>query len=242
MIISRRFITIAFLSAAMIATSRILSAQSSGTVSVTVTDSISGAAVVGARVTLKCEGCYGRYPTDSTGRYRFKQVPSGAFSIEIHCPSRTLLGAQIVERIVSVSPGEESLINVRVPAGQCSEPRYSERVGVFSGYWTPGFESSKFVPCADSILHVPAPLLPGKQLVSPSAWAEFVPSVKWPQKMPAQASVPTDRYRNPTYFVVWRGVLKGPGQYGHLGVSDFSMLVDSVLAVSSLGPANCQTR
>jgi hypothetical protein len=233
---------VALLSAATIASSQILCAQSSGTVNVTVTDSISGAAVVGARVTIKCEGCYGRYPTDSTGHHRFKQVPAGTFSIEFHCPSRTLLGAQIVERIVAVSPGEESLINVRVPEGRCSEPPYSERRGVFRGYWTPGFESSVFVPCADSILRISAPLLQGKRVAAPTAWADFVPSVKWPEKMSGQAKAPIDEYGNPTYFVVWRGVFKGPGQYGHMGVSGFSMLVDSVLDVTSLGPANCRTR
>jgi hypothetical protein len=237
-----RSFAIALLSAATLASSAILPAQSSGSISVSVTDSTSGAAVVGARVAIGCQGCYGRYPTDSTGHYRFKQVPAGTFRIEFHCPSRTLLGAQILERMVAVSPGEESLINVRVPEGRCSEPPYSERSGVFRGYWTPGFESSAFVPCADSVLRVPAPLLPGKHLFAPSAWADFALSVKWPREMGGLANAPKDEYGNSTYFVVWRGVLKGPGQYGHMGVSDFSMVVDSVLAVSFRGPANCRTQ
>jgi hypothetical protein len=237
-----RSFTITLLSAATVSSSGILSAQSSGSISVSVTDSTSGAAVVGARVAIGCQGCYGRYPTDSTGHYQFKQVPAGTFRIEFHCPSRTLLGAQILERMVAVSPGEESLINVRVPEGRCSEPPYSERSGVFRGYWTPGFESSTFVPCADSVLRVPAPLLPGKHLFAPSAWADFAPSVKWPPKVSDKEVAPRDEYGNATYFVVWRGVLKGPGQYGHMGVSDFSMVVDSVLAVGVRGPANCRTR
>ena len=239
---SCRFLPIAFLATATIASSQILSAQSSGTISVTVTDSVSGAPVVGARVAIWCEGCYGRYPTDSTGHYQFKQVPPGTFRIQFHCPSRTLLGAQISERMVGVSPGKESLVNVRVPEGRCSEPPYSERTGVFRGYWTPGFESSAFVPCADSVLGLSAPLLPGKHVSIPTAWADFTPSVKWPPKMNGQANAPKDEYGNSTYFVVWHGVLKGPGQYGHLGVAGFSMLVDSVLAISSGGPTNCRTR
>jgi hypothetical protein len=216
-------------------------AQSWGTVSGTVSDSARGAPVVGAFVAIMCPECYGRHPTDTAGRYRFTQVPPGSFRLEIHCPSQAIVGREILNRTVTVAVGAETVINARVGRGHCAEPPYSEKTGTFRGYWTPGFESSAFRPCADRTLGVAAPLLPGKRLGSPRAWADFSPSAQlsqivWPK------DTPVDAWGNPTYFVVWHGTLKGPGTYGHLGVSAFSMIVDTVLSVSAHAPRNCRTK
>ena len=236
---SRHLARIAIVAAVGVAAAPRLAAQARGALRGTITDSVTGAPVVEARVALWCAGCYGRHPTDSAGRYRLDRLPSGSATFEAHCPSATGLGAEITRRTVDIVVDRETVLDLRVPPGQCDEPPYSERKGVFRGYWTPGFESSAFLPCADTALGVPAPLLPGKRLFPPTAWADVVPSAARRMSWPRDA--PVDSYGNPTYFVVWRGVLKGPGTYGHMGVSEFSMEVDSVIAVRARGPSDCRT-
>jgi len=217
-----------------------VTAQARGTVRGTITDSVTGAPVVEARVAIWCAGCYGRYPTDSAGHYRLDRLPAGRARLEAHCPSATGLGAEITQQTVDVAADVETVLDLRVPPGHCAEPAYSERPGVFRGYWTPGFESSAFRPCADSALGVPTPLLPGKRLFPPTAWAVLAPGAvrktSWPR------GAPVDSYGNATYFVAWRGVLKGPGTYGHMGVSEFLMVVDSVISVHARGPSDCRTQ
>ena len=220
----------------------VATAQLSGTVSGTVTDSASGAPVIDARVAVLCPGCYyGRTPTDLMGRYRIGRLPAGTFPIEFHCPSHTSLGSEILESTVTVKSDEETVVDVHVPPGRCFEPAYSERTGIFRGYWTPGFESSAFVPCADTAMQLVVPLLSGKRIFPTHAWADFSHSVQlrqivWPK------NTPVDSWGNHTYFVVWHGVLKGPGTYGHMGVSEFSMIVDSVISVKVKAPSDCRTR
>lgn len=238
---SSHFVIIGFLLVAASGSMQIATAQRSSIVSGTITDSASGEAVIGARVRIDCPECYGRHPTDSTGRYRINRLPTGTFRIEFHCPSVTGLGAEILQRMVTIPAAGETVIDVRVPKDRCWEPSYSERTGIFRGYWTPGFESSAFVPCEDRTMGIGYPLLPGKRVIATKAWADLAPSVQlrrnvWPK------NVPVDAWGNPTYFVVWRGTLKGPGTYGHMGVSDFSMIVDSMIAVRAKAPGNCRTR
>lgn len=237
---SRYLVRLAVAGAVWGVTTPRVAAQGRGTLRGTITDSVSGAPVVDARVAIWCTGCYGRYPTDSAGRYRLDRLPAGRARFEAHCPSATGLGAEITQQEVDVAAGGETVLDLQVPPGRCTEPAYSERPGIFRGYWTPGFESSVFVPCADSALGVPAPLLPGKRISRPTAWAEVasgaVRRISWPR------DAPVDSYGNATYFVTWRGVLKGPGRYGHMGVSEFSMLVDSVISVHPRGPSDCRTR
>lgn len=236
----RHLVRIAIVGAVLTAVPPSLTGQARGTLRGTVTDSVTGAPVVEARVAIWCAGCYGRYPTDSAGRYRLDRLPAGTAKFEAHCPSATGLGAEITQQTIDIAADAETVLVVRVPSGHCVEPAYSERRGVFRGYWTPAFESSAFLPCADGVLGVPAPLLPGKRLFRPKAWADLTPSagrrISWPP------GAPVDSYGNPTYFVVWRGVLKGPGRYGHMGVSEFSMVVDSVLSVHVRNPSDCRTR
>ncbi|NUO61952.1 MAG: carboxypeptidase regulatory-like domain-containing protein [Gemmatimonadaceae bacterium] len=218
-----------------------LPAQQPVSLTGTITDSATGKPVVGALVAAACDRCYGRHPTDSAGRYRLTGLPEGRVTIEAHCPSATGLGGEITTTRVVIAAGRESTLDIRVPPGTCAEPAYVERRGIFRGYYTPGFEASGFIPCADSTLGITAPLLPGKRLFGTRAWADFAPEVgrqhiDWPN------DAPKDDYGNETYFVVWRGVLKGPGQYGHMGVAAFSMVVDSVVSVGVRKPADCRVR
>jgi hypothetical protein len=109
------------------------------------------------------------------------------------------------------------------------------------GVWTPGFESSSFVPCADSALGLTGQLLPRKRLFGSHARADLTDGarkapVAWP------ANVPRDSFGNAAYFVVRRGILKGPGSYGHMGVSEFSMTVDSILSIRAARSNGCERR
>ena len=214
-------------------------AQSTGRLSGTVTDSVTGLPLIGALVAVRCDGCYGRHPTDSAGRYRIQRVPVGRIPFEVHCPSRTMLGSEIVRRDVTIADTGENTADVRVPPNYCDEPHYSERVGTFRGYWTPGFESSTFSPCADSALGVTAPLLPGKRFFPPRAWADWLPSAR-NQHVNLPEVAGADAWGNHTYFVVWHGVLKGPGTYGHMGVAEFGMVVDSVISISAARTGACK--
>ena len=218
-----------------------VAAQTTGTVRGTVTDSATGAPIVGAKVAVICSGCFGRHPTDSLGRYTIERVPVGTYTVEFNCPSRTMLGRALPQQRVTVGEDSVSDIAVTVAPGSCYEPPYSELTGVFRGYWTPGFESSKFVQCTDSVMGVATTLLPGKRLFSSSAWAALdaraqSQQIHWP------SHAPIDEWGNHRYFVIWRGTLKGPGMYGHMGVSEFEMTVDSILAVRAPGPRDCSER
>ena len=82
-----------------------VTAQARGTVRGTITDSVTGAPVVEARVAIWCAGCYGRYPTDSAGHYRLDRLPAGRATSEAHCPGSTLLGAEITRQEVDVGAG-----------------------------------------------------------------------------------------------------------------------------------------
>jgi hypothetical protein len=235
------FVTVALVAAAISATGHRACAQSTGVVTATVTDSLAAKPLVGARVTIRCPGCYGRWTTDSAGKFTRTGLPPGKFVIEFHCASATLLGAEILHQDVTISPNTETVVDVRVPPGQCNEPAYSERTGVFRGYWTTGFEENSFTPCADTSLGISAPLLPGKRLRLATAWAD-VSSSAWPQSLKEPENAPVDQSGNPRVFVTWHGVLKGPGTYGHMGVSEFSMAVDRVIDISVKGPADCRIR
>lgn len=213
-------------------------AQEFGVVRGTIRDRSTGAPVVGARVTVRCEGCYGRHPTDSLGRYEIKRLPFGIHPLELHCPSRTGLGRELAMLDVAVETGSATIVNHEVAPGACYEPPYSERKGVFRGHWVPGFESSDFKPCPDSSLGIGSDLLPGKRLRRSSAWAKLSQaaqgqSIDWPD------GAPRDAWGSPRYFVVWSGTLKGPGMYGHMGVSEFEMLVDHIVLVRIPREGDC---
>lgn len=225
--------------AALIIAASPLVAQQYGTVRGTVSDSVTGAPTVAARVAINCQGCYGRQPTDSLGRYVIERVPIGRHRMEFNCPSRTMLGRELAQPTVDVRKGDTSLVDVRVPPGGCFEPAYSERTGIFRGDWTPGFESSAFIPCADSALGLTGDLMGKRPFKGEAdAWATLDTAAQ-KELHPLPKHAPRDAYGSSRYFVVWHGTLKGPGMYGHMGVSEYSMIVDSVLSIRAARPNDC---
>ena len=220
-------------------------AQARDVIRGTVTDSVTGAPIVGAKVTVRCPTCTGRLETDSLGRYAYGRLPNGYWEIEFHCPSRTLLGPEFARRRAIVGM-EASEVNVVVPESACSEPPYAERYGVFRGFWDQAFEEERFTPCRDSASGIPEPLLPDRRALGARIGATLTPAAqrqveRWPERLAMLAGYAARQkiVLGMRYFVVWRGVFRGPGRYGHGGLSAFEIGVDSIIALRAPGVADC---
>jgi hypothetical protein len=207
------------------------------TVRGTITDSATGQPLSGAFVAAIRSQRYGRVRSDSAGRYVLDRIPPGATELEFHCPSATALGWPIEARVIRLRTGQDTVVNVRVSRDLCGEPPYSERRGIFRGTYSSGFEHSNFAPCPDSALGVPLPRPNGVGFWS-AIWvrldslASQPPQGLWPTVTP-------DSTGHVTFFVRWRGVLRGPGVYGHLGVSAYQLVVDSVYSVRPRNQGSC---
>ncbi len=217
--------------------SRALHAQGTGSISGTIRDSVTGAPIRDAKAAVPASGRYGRESTDSLGRYTLDGVPAGTWSVEFHCPSRTLLGRSLARRTGTVAANAVLRLDIHAPPGWCVEPDSGSRVGVFRGHYSFGFEESRFVPCPDSSAGLAKGLLPGEHVVEPSAWVNFTSTaqrqrVRWPK--------PLENERYPRYFVRWQGTLTGPGTYGHLGVSAFAFTADTILEVRRPEATDCR--
>jgi hypothetical protein len=109
--------------------------------------------------------------------------------------------------------------------------------GIFQGHYTPGFESSDFVPCSADGWFIPGDSLEAYKYDARRAWVTWPQSVgdgvKWPD-------APRDSYGNPRYYVRWRGTVVGPGHYGHMGVSPFEFVVDAVLELRPPTAKDCR--
>lgn len=209
----------------------LLSAQTSGTVRGTVTDSLTGTPLAGVHVGVGKATRYRGATTDSLGRYVLSNVPFGRQDIEFRCPSRTFLGRRLVKRQVVVDESNhEATLSVHVPPRGCFEPDSSSRMGIYRGYYSVGFEESQFIPCHDSAVGLQDGLLPGDFLVPLSAWVAFAKTA-FQQKVAWPPPDTANQRQSARYFVRWRGTLTGPGIYGHMGVSAFRFVVDSILDV-----------
>lgn len=154
---------------------------------------------------------------DTAGHYVLDSLAAGTQILTASC---WRLGVnQLVQDTLRVAAGEEGRFDIRTSV-RCDMRPFILRRGVFEGRYTSGFEESSFRPCNDSI----------------RAWAEISRNAiesgpKWPA---IKASY------NPTYFVRWRGTLRGPWQYGHMGVSDYEIIVDSILTVRRPRRSDCR--
>jgi hypothetical protein len=183
----------------------------------------SGEPFEGVLVAVNAPQYYGRHPTDSRGAFRLEDVPIGTWQIEFHCPSANYVGREIDTRSVTVRSGKVSSVDVQVPLGHCYEPPYSEVESEFRGYVSFGFEHSSFVPCAPESLN----LSRNSFLGTNSIWVRFR----------------TDRgaLRSDTlYFAVLRGTLKGPGRFGHLGVSAYELEVQEIEKTFEVNGQDCE--
>ncbi len=188
-----------------------------------VVDSTTGRSIIRSRICgeVELEPPYGRAvrcaSPDTTGRYVLDSLPPGIQVLTATCSGlgeRTLAHDTLV-----VAEGEEGRFDIRTSGSRCNMRPFIVRRGVFEGHFASGYEESAFRPCNDSI----------------SAWAELPRVViesgpDWPK--------PTEY--NPRYFVRWRGTLRGPWHYGHMGVSSYEVRVDSILAVRRPHRSDCR--
>ena len=132
----------------------------------------------------------------------------------------------------------------------CDQRAIRTETRVFTGFYTPGFESSRFDPCPNdswiilsdtagvprySLKDIPKEF---ESKMAPHAWVTWaVPkgakSFSWPK------IEKRDAWGNATYFVRWHGTMTGPGNYGHMGVSEFELKVDRLIAIEEPNARSC---
>jgi hypothetical protein len=174
---------------------------------------------------------------DSSAAFRLDGLPAGTWLVTVSCEAVGLLGKQLASEDVGVSEGVPTMRDWAVDASGC-DPRPLRRVaGVFRGHYTPGFEASEFVPCAEDAWFLPSDLLRTQPYDERRAWA-VLSDARFPDAF-SLPEAPRDSYGNPRYYVHWRGTVVGPGRYGHFGVSAFELRVDSVLELRAPREGDC---
>jgi hypothetical protein len=174
---------------------------------------------------------------DTLGNYNLDSLPPRAMRVSVSC--ETIRGMGKALAYDSVVFTDSVLLRrdwVVSPAG-CDARPLRRVTGTFRGHYTPGFESSEFVPCAADAWFVPGDSLGTYPYDGRRAWATWPKGVgqgiKWPD-------APRDSYGNPRYYVRWRGTIVGPGRYGHMGVSPFEFVVDTVFELRPPRKRDCR--
>lgn len=180
---------------------------------------------------------------DSLGYYVFDSLPEGPRTVSVSCAGRALLGGKLVGTVtVDLQEATTHEADFRSDATACDPRPLRVLRGVFRGHYSAGFEHSEFVPCASQLWPVPSDTA-GMKEYERSVWVHPLPMrqlpgpSRWPP--PGPPKFPGD---DPWHYVEWHGVLEGPGHYGHLGVSGFRFVPDSVIAVRTPRQSDCRTR
>lgn len=242
---TRSWILIAFLVTSLpsaVARAQVRALARTGVISGTVRDSASGLAV---RRTTVCAYIY-HTPSavedrcssvDTLGAYRLDSIPVAGVRVSVQCATIVGFGKELARDSITFDDTAHVQRSWSVSTVGCDHRPVRRVTRVFRGYYTSGFESSEFVPCAADAWFIPGDSLDSYRMDARRAWATWRPGVanevKWPE-------VPLDDDSYPRYFVRWRGTVVGPGHYGHLGGSPFEFLVDTVLEVRAPGPHDCR--
>lgn len=161
-------------------------------------------------------------PTDNQGRFIVDSLPAGRYTARWACHGRQWVGYGRwlgVDTLV-YEDGKTTELNLLVDGEGCDRRPRSSKVGRFDGYYSYGFEHSRF--------HLEG--MPGAWI-----WVELssVDWSRWPDEL-----VETD-VGYPCVYVEWIGELRGPGYYGHMGVSDHQFTVDSIITVRPAESFQC---
>ena len=176
--------------------------------------------------------------TDSAGTYRVDSIAPGRRRVSVFCETVRGLGSKhVASDSIDVDGGATVRRDWAVSRVGC-DPRTIRHVrGIFRGHYTPGFESSEFVPCAADGWFAPGDSLDWYPFNNRRAWVEWAPGfnqrLKWP-------TAPRDKHGYSPLYVRWRGTIVGPGRYGHMGVSAFEMSVDSVMELRAPAKRDCR--
>lgn len=173
--------------------------------------------------------------TDSTGRFEL----SGATGLTISF----LCSDSFPLRPIAIHPmprGRDSVIyDLAVPQGYCDPEPFREVRLTLDGWYRSEFEGSRLEPC-------PSPSLP-RRLWRPAMrdsvsfwgadpWVKWTKRVQWDTAPPPLHSGAVSRW-----FVRVIGTLRGPGEYGHMGVSQYELEVDSLVTIRTPEADDCAT-
>jgi hypothetical protein len=195
-------------------------------------DLATGRPVQGAGLHLRGHPGLGR--TDQAGRNTWYLDDAYATGdIEVRCPATRALTGRRISKVPFSMEGKVTVVTARIPLAECTEPPERSVAGTYAGYYQAGFENSRFVPCeglpADAGFY-------GKR--SGGAWVELDAGAF--RQLRSRVIGARDAERG--IYVVWEGVMTGPGSYGHMGVSSYRLQVTRVLDTSATLPADCPAR
>ncbi len=164
--------------------------------------------------------------TDTFGRFSVGKLQVGPLDLWVTCNSESRrFDSPVMARVVlhvEVRRGGSDLGRIDVDGTHCDQRPLIYRVGEFVGYYSSGFESSRFRWSADSTLRI---------WVTGPWETVHRSSIRWPPS--------TRENPQPCVLVRWYGTLAGPGQYGHLGASDYLFTFDRVAEVSEAPRVAC---
>lgn len=198
----------------------------------TVRDSASGRPLANALVVIIPNESGLQY-TDSLGRFSINWIRPGVVNFKMVCPSRMPTGRTLLAKPLRVFANDSVVMVVRVDQTLCEEPSYREVRGQVRGFYSSGFEESRLVLCADSMLGIPGiPDMPDWS--DQTAWVRFSPEglVDWNLPRPVSASDSAralDLGGRGKIYVRWEGLLRGPGRFGHMGASPYEVTVEKTL-------------
>jgi hypothetical protein len=159
---------------------------------------------------------------DSSGILHLDSVL--AWPVDVACAGQQILDthtlAELDEATVAAAAPSDT-IRVWVDGAKCDRRPLLAEYSIWIGHFTEGFEESRLVLCSDSTRGV---------------WVRY--SDDWSRKPQPKWPEPNDKYY-PRYFVGFRGRMVGPYHYGHMGVADFELTVDSVLFVRPPRQSDC---
>lgn len=178
--------------------------------------------------------------TTPSGSYRLDSLPPRWVRIEVTCAGPTILASRLLLNTSQmparpIGPAQVALVSFR---GCDSRPVRTVH-GRFAGHWSRGFEENAFVPCARSSWRIPSDSLSPKAPGRAAAWVVSLPRYKspqWPARLSDGSPNGSGGYVS---YVEWTGTITGPSHYGHMGISDWAMRVDSVIVMRNPSRKDC---
>jgi hypothetical protein len=174
-----------------------------------VVDKSSGAPVRGAWVYVEDDaGVLSRSMTGKSGLFGQMNLPAGEWRLILMAPTRRLRPKVVFEQPIVLAPDEFKKIRLEFAVADFPDPPLTKLPVEVSGTFLNGFETSQFLPDDWKRCGLGSP--------DDRIWVEL------------DEDDDAKFAESGTYHVRWRGVLEGPGRYGHLGASDYLLLVEGV--------------
>jgi len=187
--------------------------RESAVVSGRVVELANGKPIAGA--TVQCQFC--RVVTDPWGYYRLPAADPGSMTVKFSRPHDRSGSGPVLERQVQLSAGDAVRMDIALDMRGASDPPYDWIEGEFAGIYHRGLEWSEFEPEGRTIQDSQ-----GQTRVVNNVWVEF------------HFNEPSSNPNFGSYRVRWRGIVAGPGFYGHMDSSDHLMVVQEILMMESL--------